>query len=47
MVSNYQYINDYKKAVFIIGECISFYKNCRIQNKTKLTLLEKQNQFVF
>ena len=36
-----------KKIVnLLIGEYINFYNNYRIQTKTKLTPLEKRNQFV-
>ena len=36
----------YEEASLLIGEYINFYNNYRIQTKTKLTPLEKRNQFV-
>ena len=36
----------YEEANLIISEYINFYNNYRIQTKTKLTPLEKRNQFV-
>mgnify|MGYP003209864353 FL=1 len=36
----------YDEAPLIISEYINFYNNYRIQTKTKLTPLEKRNQFV-
>ena len=36
----------YEEASLLIGEYINFYNNYRIQAKTKLTPLEKRNQFV-
>lgn len=36
----------YDEASLIISEYINFYDNYRIQTKTKLTPLEKRNQFV-
>jgi transposase InsO family protein len=36
----------YEEANLLIGEYINFYNNYRIQTKTKLTPLEKRNQFV-
>ena len=36
----------YEEASLLIGEYINFYNNYRIQSKTKLTQLEKRNQFV-
>ena len=36
----------YEEASLLIGEYIHFYNNERIQLKTKLTPLEKRNQFV-
>lgn len=39
-------IANYKEAKLLINECINFYNNYRIQTKTKLTPLEKRNQFV-
>ena len=36
----------YDEASLIISEYINFYNNYRIQTKTKLTPLEKRNQFV-
>ena len=36
----------YEEASLLIGEYINFYNNYRIQSKTKLTPLEKRNQFV-
>ena len=36
----------YEEASRLIGEYINFYNNYRIQTKTKLTPLEKRNQFV-
>ena len=35
-----------RKIWFYISEYINFYNNYRIQTKTKLTPLEKRNQFV-
>ena len=39
-------IRTYEEARLLIGEYIHFYNNQRIQLKTKLTPLEKRNQFV-
>ena len=39
-------LNTYDEASLIIDEYIHFYNNERIQLKTKLTPLEKRNQFV-
>lgn len=39
-------LSGYDEARLIISEYINFYNNYRIQTKTKLTPLEKQNQFV-
>lgn len=39
-------IANYKEAKLFINEYINFYNNYRIQTKTKLTPLEKRNQFV-
>ena len=39
-------LSGYKEAKFLIAEYINFYNNYRIQTKTKLTPLEKRNQFV-
>ena len=39
-------LSGYDGARLIISEYINFYNNCRIQTKTKLTPLEKRNQFV-
>ena len=39
-------IANYKEAKLLINEYINFYNNYRIQTKTKLTPLEKRNQFV-
>ena len=39
-------LSGYDEASLIISEYISFYNNYRIQTKTKLTPLEKRNQFV-
>ena len=36
----------YEEARLLINEYINFYNNYRIQTKTKLTPLEKRNQFV-
>lgn len=36
----------YEEASLLIGEYIFYYNNYRIQTKTKLTPLEKRNQFV-
>ena len=36
----------YEEASLLITEYINFYNNYRIQTKTKLTPLEKRNQFV-
>ncbi len=36
----------YDEASLLIGEYIHYYNNFRIQTKTKLTPLEKRNQFV-
>ena len=36
----------YEEASLLIAEYINFYNNYRIQTKTKLTPLEKRNQFV-
>jgi transposase InsO family protein len=36
----------YEEASLLIGEYIYYYNNYRIQTKTKLTPLEKRNQFV-
>ena len=36
----------YEEASLLIGEYINFHNNYRIQSKTKLTPLEKRNQFV-
>ena len=39
-------LDTYEEASLLIGEYINFYNNYRIQTKTKLTPLEKRNQFV-
>ena len=39
-------LSRYDEASLIISEYINFYNNYRIQTKTKLTPLEKRNQFV-
>ena len=39
-------IAGYEEASLLISEYINFYNNYRIQTKTKLTPLEKRNQFV-
>ena len=39
-------LKTYEEARLLIGEYIHFYNNQRIQLKTKLTPLEKRNQFV-
>ena len=39
-------LSGYDEARLIIAEYINFYNNYRIQTKTKLTPLEKRNQFV-
>lgn len=39
-------LSGYDEARLIISEYINFYNNYRIQTKTKLTPLKKQNQFV-
>ena len=39
-------LSGYDEARLIISEYINFYNNYRIQTKTKLTPLEKRNQFV-
>ena len=39
-------LSGYDEARLIIYEYINFYNNYRIQTKTKLTPLEKRNQFV-
>ena len=39
-------LSGYDEASHIISEYINFYNNYRIQTKTKLTPLEKRNQFV-
>ncbi len=39
-------LQTYEEARLLIGEYINFYNNQRIQLKTKLTPLEKRNQFV-
>ena len=39
-------LSGYDEARLIISEYINFYNNDRIQTKTKLTPLEKRNQFV-
>ena len=39
-------LSGYDEARLIISEYINFYTNYRIQTKTKLTPLEKRNQFV-
>ena len=39
-------LSGYEEARFLIAEYIYFYNNYRIQTKTKLTPLEKRNQFV-
>ena len=36
----------YEEASLLISEYIYYYNNYRIQTKTKLTPLEKRNQFV-
>lgn len=36
----------YEEASLLISEYIFYYNNYRIQSKTKLTPLEKRNQFV-
>ena len=36
----------YEETSLLIGEYINFYNNYRIQTKSKLTPLEKRNQFV-
>lgn len=39
-------LQTYNQASLLIGQYIDFYNNYRIQTKTKLTPLEKRNQFV-
>ena len=39
-------LSGYEEASLLISEYINFYNNYRIQTKTKLTPLEKRNQFV-
>ena len=39
-------LSGYDEARLLISEYINFYNNYRIQTKTKLTPLEKRNQFV-
>ncbi|MBQ6600200.1 MAG: IS3 family transposase, partial [Clostridia bacterium] len=39
-------LRTYEEARLLIGQYIHFYNNQRIQLKTKLTPLEKRNQFV-
>ena len=39
-------LQTYEQASLLIGQYIDFYNNYRIQTKTKLTPLEKRNQFV-
>ena len=39
-------IAGYEEASLLISEYINFYNNYRIQTKTKLTPLEKRNQFI-
>ena len=39
-------LQTYEEARLLIGEYIHFYNNQRIQLKTKLTPIEKRNQFV-
>ena len=39
-------LSGYDEASLLISEYINFYNNHRIQSKTKLTPLEKRNQFV-
>ena len=39
-------LQTYEEASLLIGQYIHFYNNYRIQTKTKLTPLEKRNQFV-
>lgn len=39
-------LSGYDEARLIISEYINFYNNYHIQTKTKLTPLEKRNQFV-
>lgn len=39
-------LKSYEEASLLIAEYINFYNNYRIQTKTKLTPLEKRNQFV-
>ncbi|WP_374042578.1 IS3 family transposase [uncultured Eubacterium sp.] len=40
------YVFSYEEASLLIAEYINFYNNYRIQTKTKLTPLEKRNQFI-
>lgn len=42
----YKNVDYIKEASLLIAEYINFYNNYRIQAKTKLTPLEKRNQFV-
>ena len=39
-------LKTYEQAIQLIGEYINYYNKYRIQTKTKLTPLEKRNQFV-
>ena len=39
-------LKTYEEASLLIGEYIRFYNNERIQNKTKLTPLEKRSQYI-
>lgn len=39
-------LQSYEEASLLIAEYINFYNNYRIQTKTKLTPLQKRNQFV-
>lgn len=39
-------LKSYEEASLLIDEYINFYNNYRIQTKTKLTPLEKRNQFI-
>ncbi|MFQ9277114.1 MAG: IS3 family transposase [Acutalibacteraceae bacterium] len=39
-------LSGYEEACLLIAEYINFYNDYRIQTKTKLTPLEKRNQFV-
>ncbi len=46
MPRSYRHISQYKNVTTELSEYINFYNNYRIQTKTKLTPLEKRNQFV-